>query len=178
MTSTDGFCSVVMFSPGELGDKYTGPIPSCGAPTPTSTLSTPIIPTSTPSTGKMVQTTLPPMSPTQSNRRASSPSRSASASSINTMISGPSTTMNNPTPTVGAIPGVATTVAGVPMTTPPHTPMSSSGSSSVLGKRDEAPTPAAKSESGSETSTPAGDQAGGDKKRRRIAPTLVSEPGR
>lgn len=52
------------------------------------------------------------------------------------------------------------------MTTPPQTPLSATGGS-VLGKRDEH-TAATKTEEASDVAT------GGDKKRRRIAPTLIT----
>ncbi|KAH0610310.1 uncharacterized protein H6S33_011837 [Morchella sextelata] len=160
MTSTDGFCSVVVFSPGELGEKYTGPIPTA-APTPTA--STPTNPTSTPSSSKVSSTPTLPPSPAPPVRQPSSPTRSSSASSVTT-LSSLASAINNPTPTVGSLPSVS--VAGVPLTTPPQTPLSATGGS-VLGKRDEH-TAATKTEEASDVAT------GGDKKRRRIAPTLIT----
>ena len=86
---------------------------------------------------------------------------------------------NNPTPTLGHVPLVTATNSALPvgippMTTPPQTPMSSYGghrsasnsiSGSVLGKRDGG----AASESEKEDVKT---------KKRRIAPTLVSQgPG-
>jgi len=175
MTSTDGFCSVVMFVPGELGEKYTGPIPHTSTTPMGTSVSTPVIPISTPSSSKLVPMSLPPLSPVPPSRRPSSPSRSSRASSVSTATLTHPSPMNNPTPTVGSIPGVASTVAGVPLSTPPQTPSSATGS--VLGKRDDAPTPT-KSESTEAqdpkgTSDTAGEETGGDKKRRRIAPTPV-----
>lgn len=165
MTSTDGFCSVVVFSLGELGEKYTGPIPTV-APTPASV--TPVNPTSTPSSSKVASTPTLPPSPAPPTRQPNSPTRSSSASSVTT-LSSLASAINNPTPTVGSLPGVAASVAGVPLTTPPQTPLSVTGS--VLGKREEH-TPTKKDGKGeAEVSDVA---IGGDKKRRRIAPTLVT----
>ncbi|CCX30041.1 chromatin assembly factor 1 subunit B [Pyronema domesticum] len=173
MTSTDGFCSVVMFAPGELGEKYTGSFAHIPSTSTSSATSTPAIPTPTPS-GKIIPTNAPPLSPiSQLSKPGSSPSQSTSASSL------PSASpMNNPTPTIAPIPSVAATVAGVPLTTPPATPQTGS----VLGKREEAPsdasTPSAQlqaemSSSAAAVEAPKEQQSGGDKKRRRIAPTPV-----
>ncbi|KAA8894874.1 WD40-repeat-containing domain protein [Sphaerosporella brunnea] len=171
MTSTDGFCSVVMFAPGELGERYMGPINHIsGIPTPT-------FPACIPSS-KMIPTSVPPLSPAIfPSRPPSSPARSSSVSSVGTIT--PST-MNNPTPTMGSLPSVAATASGIPLTTPPQTPMAgghgSTAGSTVLGKRD--PTPSSKPDSTNTTDKgcipeAASVQPGGDKKRRRIAPTLV-----
>ena len=62
-------------------------------------------------------------------------------------------------------------MAGVPLTTPPQTPLSANPS--VLGKRDEGP---AKQE-GNGTGGMSDMLTGGDKKRRRIAPTQVVTDG-
>ncbi|KAL7274762.1 Chromatin assembly factor 1 subunit [Rhizina undulata] len=171
MTSTDGFCSVVVFMPGELGEKYTGPIPTSP---PTTLSTTPANPTSTPSSAKILSTPIPPVSPASiPSRYPSSPARSSSTSSVATI----SSSMNNPTPTVGHIPGVAATVAGVPLTMPHQTSLSAGGS--VLGKREQAPTKEASKESGSgEPNGSDSTENGGDKKRRRIAPTLVTDVSR
>jgi len=166
MTSTDGFCSVVVFSLGELGEKYTGPIASTGATTPSGT---PTHPTSNPTpTHKTPLTPVLPVSPAPPTRHSNSPTRSSSSSSINTL--GP-TAINNPRPTVGSLPSVAASVAGVPLTTPPQTPLSAN--SSVLGKRDEGPV----KQEGSGTEGMSDVLTGGDKKRRRIAPTQVVTDG-
>ncbi|KAG8533077.1 uncharacterized protein KY384_001860 [Bacidia gigantensis] len=173
MSSSDGFCSNLAFSPGELGQTYAGHVPSLHHPTPapisTSTSAQPTpIPTPTaisapvgfekPGTPAPLHSPAPPPPP--------SPTRSNSISSIATETSQP--IINNPTPIMGSVPSVAATnpsFSGLPWTTPPETPMSgiisrpSSVAGSVLGKRDT-------SESEKE------EQSRGAKKR-RIAPTLV-----
>lgn len=100
--------------------------------------------------------------------RPSSPTRSNSTSSIATQASyahhAPGTVISNPPLVGGTLPGVVagTTglgfVSGVPLTTPPQTPRSTT--SSVSGVKRDA------SESEREDS-------GHEKKKRRIAPTLV-----
>ena len=167
MSSSDGFCSNLTFNPGELGQSYSGHVPSAhhSSPaipsmaaaqlSPTTASATPFDKQGTPVLGPSASPApLPPPSPTRSN----------SASSIATQSS---QVMNNPTPTLGSVPSVAATnpsFSGLPWTTPPQTPMSgvvsrpSSVSGSVLGKRDTS-----ESEK-EETAIP---------KKRRIAPTLV-----
>ena len=186
MSSTDGFCSTLSFAQGELGQIYTGSHPTLNHPS-LSTLSlggssssnnTPVpTPTAT------VSPSLPKVSPVAASHpspaptfsvRPGSPTRSNSQSSIATMASVQTSTFtNNPTPTLGHVPLVTATNSappvGLPMTTPPQTPMSMSGghsatssiSGSVLGKRDLG----AASESEKEE---------GRTKKRRIAPTLVT----
>lgn len=72
--------------------------------------------------------------------------------------------ISNPTLVGGSLPGIAAGYTGMPMTTPPQTPRSTTSSVSGV-KRD-----ASESEKEDGNST-----AGGEKKRRRIAPTLVGE---
>lgn len=163
MTSTDGFCSVVVFGAEELGQVYTGPAPSSAIPN----LTVPSISnhTSTPN-AKVGSTTNQPQSPAP--LRAHSPlTRTPSGSSINTL-----STLNQATcsltPTVAPVPSItaSSTSSSIPLTTPPQTPHAGT----VLGKRDgEITNPAAAQEA-----QPAVE--GGDKKRRRIAPTVVT-PG-
>lgn len=166
MTSTDGFCSVVVFAPGELGEKFTGPAPTVGLTTPSAT---PTHPTSNPAPTKAVPTpSIPSLSPAPV-RQPNSPTRTSSASSVATLGSiALSGNINNPTPTVGSLPSVA--VAGVPLTTPPQTPLSATPS--VLGKREEGPTLSNQEGGGTEGTSDL--PSGGDKKRRRIAPTPVN----
>lgn len=174
MTSTDGFCSVVMFAPGELGERYTGIVHGPATPTSVSTPTFP--PTSTPS-NRTGSTPIPPLSPAQHPTQRPGSPRSPSVSSINS-----STAVNNPTPTLGALPGV--TISGVSVTTPPPTPLNGgNGSSSVLGKRDGAPKTSSSAhpeEAANRTDAPEtfAEQPGGDKKRRRVAPTLVTSSTR
>ena len=182
MSSSDGFCSVLTFAPGELGQVYTGPHPTYTHPVvstsislPTTQSGTPLpTPTTTasPSLTKASPVIIPPSHPSPAptfSIRPGSPTRSNSQSSIATMTS--TSQVNNPTPTLGHVP-LATAMNSAPpivvpsMTTPPQTPASTHGglhsatssvSGSVLGKRDA-------SESEGEGATT---------KKRRIAQTLV-----
>lgn len=195
MSSSDGFCSTLSFSPGELGQIYTGQVPTHQNPVistsialpATSASSTPV-PTPTATTSPSLtkaSPVVPPLShpspaPTFT-MRPGSPTRSNSQSSIATMTSiqtsGGTQVTNNPTPTLGHVP-LATAmnssgpVAIPPMSTPPQTPASglhsatSSISGSVLGKREST---AATSESDKEE--------GNKAKKRRVAPTLVGPAG-
>ncbi|KAI9733014.1 MAG: hypothetical protein M1834_003558 [Cirrosporium novae-zelandiae] len=181
MTSSDGFCSCLSFAPGELGQIYSGPMPTTGqttyaTTTVSSTQSTPAptpvsatAPASIKPTSSNGCTTLAPSpSPAPLSQRAASPARSSSASSVPS----PNVVTNNPTPIISSIPSVTATHSGPvtgmpPLTTPPQTPMSgthsatSSISGSVLGKRE------GDEETGKEEGTV---------KKRRIAPTLVNLP--
>lgn len=167
MSSSDGFCSTLTFNPGELGQIYSGHVPtahhsspaistmSTAQPSPTTASAPPFDRQGTPVLAPSASPApLPPLSPTRSN----------STSSIATQSS---QMLNNPTPTLGSVPSVAATnpsFSGLPWTTPPQTPMPggasrpSSVSGSVLGKRD--------------TSESEKEEAAMPKKR-RIAPTLV-----
>ena len=173
MSSSDGFCSNLAFNPGELGQAYTGQVPTAAHPSPAlSTVSsaqptpvpTPTAATAPPSFEKQSTPVIaPPASPAPFP--PPSPTRSNSTSSIATQSS---QMVNNPTPTLGSVPSVAATnpsFSNLPWTTPPQTPMSgivssrpSSVTGSVLGKRDT-------SESEKEETTAP--------KKRRIAPTLI-----
>lgn len=70
--------------------------------------------------------------------------------------------ISNPTLVGGALPGITAGYTGMPMTTPPQTPRSTT--SSVSGVKRDA------SESEKEDGV-----GGGEKKRRRIAPTPVGD---
>jgi chromatin assembly factor 1 subunit B len=189
MTSSDGFCSTLTFAPGELGQVYTGEVPTAKHPTLSSTAvsssqNTPMqTPTSTiappspfPSSNHHHRTSSnysnvapsPPPAPLGPTVRPSSPTRSNSTSSIATQASyatpAASTIISNPPLVAGSIPGISAGnvglgfVSGVPMTTPPQTPRSTT--SSVSGVKRDA------SESEKE-------DGGHERKKRRIAPTLV-----
>lgn len=192
ISSTDGYCSTLAFTPGELGQVYTGAYPTYNHPVvstsialPTSSSNTTPVPTPTatasPSLTKASPVLIPPShpSPAPFSFRQSSPTRSNSQSSIATMSSLQTTSLqNNPTPTMGHVPLVTASNSGAPvgippMSTPPQTPASTYGghhsatssvSGSVLGKRDVS----AASESEKEENKT---------KRRRIAPTLVGPAG-
>jgi chromatin assembly factor 1 subunit B len=187
MSSSDGFCSTLTFAPDELGQIYTGEIgPPRQNASSTVVSSSQNTPMATPTS------TVPPPSPfpssnhqrTSSNHsiapspateaplgsmRPSSPTRSNSTSSIATQSSfahhaAPGTIISNPPLVGGSLPGVVAGatglgfVSGVPMTTPPQTPRSTTSSISGI-KRDA-------SESEKEDNGP-------EKKKRRIAPTLL-----
>ncbi|MCJ1230851.1 hypothetical protein MMC12_007525 [Toensbergia leucococca] len=166
MSSSDGFCSSLAFTPGELGQIYNGHVPTAHHPSPaiSASSSAQITPLPTPAS------TLVPLISSIAVARPPSPTRSNSSSSIAT--SGVGFVTTNPTPTLGNVPSVAATNSAsvnLSWTTPPQTPMSgtisttSSVSGSILGKRD-----ASESEKEEQTAMP---------KKRRIAPTLVSNEG-
>ncbi|KAI0392246.1 WD40 repeat-like protein [Xylariaceae sp. FL0594] len=175
ISSSDGFCSTLSFTPGELGQEYKGePVILKAAASGTSgTSSNHATPLPTP-TGVFAPPSPFPShhhrssvssfaapSPTTSfvNMGPSSPTRSNSTSSVATQAS----IMNNPPLIGGSVPGLTAAssgkVTGIPLTTPPETPSNNNPVAGVKrdgvsGERDEASQP----------------------KRRRIAPTLVSEP--
>lgn len=150
MTSSDGFCSSITFAPGELGEKYTGPLavhsrpqhPPAAINTTASQTSNNSTPVPTPTTGSMQSTataTAPPMQRQPSAgfpaspssfvpARPGSPTRSNSVSSIATASSfapgaGDQSNMNAPTPAMSSVPSIAAANSGpVPMWTPPLTP--------------------------------------------------------
>jgi chromatin assembly factor 1 subunit B len=189
MTSSDGFCSTLTFSPGELGQHYTGEVPTAKHPmlnntavsssqntpmaTPTSTIAPPSpFPASHPRTSSYPIAPSPPPAPLSTSMRPSSPTRSNSTSSIATQSSyvtpAHGTVISNPALVSGAVPGIGASNislhSGIPISTPPHTPRSATSSVSNL-KRDA-----------SESETEKGD-AGREKKKRRLAPTPVAIPG-
>lgn len=180
MTSSDGFCSNVSFNPGELGQIYSGHVPTIHHPSPaiSTASSTQLTPTPTPTTasGPLFEKHVPPLvqpfhspapsahppSPTRSNSASSSVAPSVPVQNLSNVV------ISNPTPTLGNVPSVATpnsSFAGLPWTTPPQTPMpgvtstASSVSGSILGKRDTS-----ESEKEDRTKQP---------KKRRIAPTRI-----
>ncbi|CAL3970035.1 hypothetical protein PZA11_006353 [Diplocarpon coronariae] len=172
MTSSDGFCSTLIFATGELGQVYTGDVPTAKHPS-LSAISSQTTPLATP-------TAVAPPSPflnshkrTCSNGiaapsptplRPSSPTRSNSTSSVATQSSCvPGSIISNPTLVGSSMPGVTAGgnvgfVSGIPMSTPPQTPRSTSGS--VKGRKRDA----------SESEREDGSHG---KKKRRVAPTLV-----
>lgn len=186
ISSFDGFCSTISFSPGELGTVYTGELSSVKAPASTGagTSSNQATPTPTPTSfappspfrgathqhrNSNSSFTAPSPPPATSasfvSLRPSSPARSNSTSSVATQAS--TAVMTNPPLIGGTVPSIAATnsgkVTGVPITTPPETPRSS-GTVTAGVKRDA-------SESEKDESA-----TNGQPKKRRIAPTLISEP--
>lgn len=172
MSSSDGFCSTLSFSPGELGQPYTAStsVPkaiSNPSPVPTPT---PISPTKTSHTPNTIPSTVsqpPPASPARSSSACSMSNPSAQQSAP---------VINNPTPTLGSVPLVTAVNSQppvLPLTTPPQTPLSAvsqtgpgSVSGSVLGKRE--------ARTASESEKEEKDQERQQPKKRRVAPTLVS----
>ena len=160
MTSSDGFCSNVSFNPGELGQTYSGHVPTAHHPSPAISTASSAQPTPTPTpttaAAPFFEKQVPPLgmtshspAPSAPSAYPSSPTRSSSGSSSQAPLSqttNPSgIIISNPTPTVGNVPSVTapnTSVGGLPWTTPPQTPRagaistSSSISGVVLGKRD------------------------------------------
>ncbi|GAQ38930.1 chromatin assembly factor 1 subunit B [Aspergillus tubingensis] len=177
MSSSDGFCSTLAFSPGELGQPYVAPA-SAAQQAGAAVSSANNTPLPTPVTAK-------PSSAVQANSTQAppaSPARSNSVSSVTTQ-SGSSRLINNPTPTLGSVPLVTATHSAqpptLPLTTPPQTPMSAASqsgtsyvSNSVLGKR------AGESEKEDDKDQSAAPQAQQQSqqqpKKRRVAPTLIS----
>ena len=187
ISSSDGFCSTLSFSAGELGEAYKGEIgpPKKTTEAPASThASAQNTPTPTPTTqfappspfagtvhhqhrGSASSFTAPSPPATASvagSQRPHSPARSNSTSSVATQAS--TAVMSNPPLIGGSVPGIAATnsgkVTGVPITTPPETPRSATGS--VTGTKRDA-SQASESEK-EESSQP---------KKRRIAPTPVEK---
>ena len=187
MSSSDGFCSTLGFTPGELGEVYKGHSAPTHSHSPSlaisisnsnhaSPLPTPTNP-SAPSPAKQFASVHGHAPSPAMPARSFSPTRSNSVSSIATQQSTIlGTVTNNPTPVIGNVPSVAATnsaPAGLPLCTPPMTPMSAAIApppaatpvpASVLGKRDV-----------SVASQSEPDESTGVQKRRRIAPTLVNE---
>jgi len=191
ITSSDGFCSCLTFSPGELGSSYVAPSQhrnalaalNTTAPSP-SGHSTPV---QTPTQPSMPQLTRPPSShgaapsPSPFPMHPASPARSLSISSVTTQeshINGPdgaSFDMNrrasNATPQISSVPSltassVGTSVGGLPMFTPPQTP-----GAIIAVPATSVPPPAT---AGTKREGDAVEEAPGKDKRRRIQPTLMT----
>ncbi|KAI1209694.1 WD40 repeat-like protein [Annulohypoxylon truncatum] len=178
ITSSDGFCSTLSFLPGELGQEYKGELvgpkvtsaptaaPSTQAtpqPTPTSVFAPPSPFPNHQHRNSATSFAAPSPPPTTSfvSARPSSPARSNSTSSIATQVSA----MNNPPLIGGNLPSITAAssgkVTGVPMTTPPETP---GNTNAVVGVKREAST------------SEKDEESGGQPKKRRVAPTLVTDP--
>ena len=171
MSSSDGFCSTLAFSPGELGQPYVAPASAAqqpGAAVSTNSTTLPTQVTTKPSPAAQANLTQAP---------PASPARSNSVSSVTTQPGSGSRLINNPTPTLGSVPLVTATHSAqpptLPLTTPPQTPMSAASqsgtsyvSNSVLGKR-----PGESEEDDKDQSAVPQTQ---QPKKRRVAPTLIS----
>ena len=187
MSSSDGFCSTVAFAPGELGQTYSGPIPtahhshhhSLSIGTNTSAQPSPL-PTPTgsaaPSFSRIPSSGGGNFASPVPNYSTASPnkSRSNSVSSAATQSSHapPTAPMigNSPTPTMGTVPGITASNSvsgGLPLSTPPMTPMSTSSvaastAGATFGKRES-------------NEVKEAEQDEPQPKRRRIAPTPVND---
>ncbi|KAI0008147.1 WD40 repeat-like protein [Xylariaceae sp. FL0662B] len=181
ISSSDGFCSTLSFTPGELGQEYKGelfgvknqPSTSAGSsstnqttplPTPTSAFAppSPFLSHQHRNSGNSFAAPSPPATASFVSARPSSPARSNSTSSIATQAS----VINNPPLIGGSIPSLAATNSGkvtaVPIVTPPETPGNSNNIAAGV-KREAAEND---KEEGS---------TGGQPKKRRIAPTPVTD---
>ncbi|KKA29965.1 hypothetical protein TD95_003771 [Thielaviopsis punctulata] len=159
ITSSDGFCSTLSFSSGELGQVYSGEL---GKPTTSAN----VLPASPMKGQRVSQSSLtapspPSISLSNFNLRGASPALSVTSSGSVAAATGKPLL-------AGTVPSLALTssgkVAGVPISTPPETPRASSnttGAASGAGVKREA-----NSEPKAET---------GHAKKRRIAPTLVQD---
>ncbi|KAI1334326.1 WD40 repeat-like protein [Xylariaceae sp. FL0016] len=177
IASSDGFCSALSFVSGELGQEYKGELvgpknPASAGAGPSSNQATPLpTPTSvfappSPFPGHQHRNSAtsfaassPPATTSFVSARPASPARSNSTSSIATQAS----IMNNPPLISGNVPSIAASnsgkVTGVLMATPPETPGGSNNHAAGV-KRDAAD----------------GDKDDANQpKKRRIAPTLISE---
>ncbi|KAF6814745.1 WD repeat domain-containing protein [Colletotrichum plurivorum] len=198
VSSSDGFCSTLSFSPGELGQIYQGDLPTAKNPTvpgttpgaTTSSQNTPIPAASSVfappspyrngsghhhrnSTSSFTAPSPPPAGFV--SQRPQSPARSNSTSSVATQSSN---VITNPPLIVGSVPGIAvansTKVTGVPITTPPETPRTSA--THPASSSTAAPTTSEAAASGTKREASEGDkQEASEPKKRRIAPTLVEQ---
>ncbi|RDW75858.1 WD40 repeat-like protein [Coleophoma crateriformis] len=198
MTSSDGFCSTLTFTPGELGQAYSGEVPTAKYPslrTGTAVSSSQNTPMQTPTSTMAPQSPFgnppsshhhrnsssfsgsqyapsPPIHPLSHPNGRPSPTRSNSTSSIATQSSvapqSQTTVISNPTLVTSSVPSITASnglVGGLPISTPPQTPRSTASSVSGV-KRDASGLSESEREDG-------GGEKPGEKKRRRIAPTLV-----
>lgn len=204
MTSSDGFCSCLTFAPGELGQVYHGAVfsPIKPPPQPLSFINTAASSQTTTPTPTPTTTHVPPLVRQPSTGfpaspspfapvRPASPARSMSASSIATQSSmapgaDQNGVVNNPTPSLGTLPSIAAAhsgpVGGMPLWTPPQTPMpggasSHSATSSISGPAGTGLSRPADSEElkRRERGSDAGVEDEHQPKKRRIAPTLMTE---
>ncbi|KAI1907023.1 Chromatin assembly factor 1 subunit [Ophidiomyces ophidiicola] len=187
MSSSDGFCSTLSFTPGELGQTYSVEKQHVSTSTPSSA-TTPSHTSGSLSSPGIAKST--PAIPRPSGPVSPASSVAASIGHIN-MPPSNAGVFNNPTPTLSSVPSVTATNSAPPpnlsFTTPPQTPMTgvshsarSSISGSVLGKRDLGAISESDKEDTKEPSEPvqqANDNGGATPrapKRKRIAPTLIS----
>ncbi|KAL1304086.1 hypothetical protein AAFC00_000521 [Neodothiora populina] len=192
ITSSDGFCSCLTFVPGELGAVYHHPPQPKNLSSVTNIAGSPVAstPAQTPN-----YSALPPLARQPSSQGANpspspftmaqpaSPARSMSNASLFTQNSGAPAfgdcdVSQNDTPHMSAMPGLTATnsgtptVGGVPLYTPPQTPGYTAAIPVATNTQTVLPPPVSSTIEKRE-----GDAAesNGREKRRRIAPTLVSD---
>ncbi|KAF3073665.1 hypothetical protein CFAM422_003939 [Trichoderma lentiforme] len=175
ISSSDGFCSTLTFAAGELGEVYKGEVgakavssnQNASTSTPTSSFASPSPFPSGPqhqsrNSASSFTAPSPPSTSAGPSHRPSSPTRSNSTSSVATQ---PSVVVSNPPLISGNVPSITATnsgrVTGVPLTTPPETPKVAAPPASAGVKRD---------------ADEAEKEGGKEPKKRRIAPTLVTNP--
>ncbi|KXH50643.1 WD repeat domain-containing protein [Colletotrichum salicis] len=193
VSSSDGFCSTLSFSPGELGQIYQGDLPTAKNPTAGSTgasTSNQTTPVPAPSSAFAPPSPFPngsghhhrnsassftaPSPPPAGfvSQRPQSPARSNSTSSVATQSSN---VVTNPSLIVGSVPGIAvansTKVTGVPITTPPETPRTNATTNPTPATTTAGPVASGTKRDASEGEK----EEGSEPKKRRIAPTLVEQ---
>ena len=162
ISSSDGFCSTLTFTPGELGQAYTGELAVAKPSTTPVPSSAAIFASPSPRPNHQHRNSATsftaPSPPATGGARPPSPTRSSSASSV--------ATQSGPPLISGAVPSIAATnsakVTGLPLTTPPETP--ATGAPVVAGVKRDA--------SESEKEEPSDLQP----KKRRVVPTPVPDP--
>ena len=204
ISSSDGFCSCLSFTPGELGSTYIPPAQARHTP---QTINTSISSAQTTPAQTPTQTSMPPLVRPSSSHGVSastssgpahpaSPARSMSVSSVTTQEfhaqnpeqgSDLDRRLSNATPQISSVPGLTATnpsapsAGGLPMFTPPQTP----GASMTLPANAQplgGPSSASGQSVSGQSSTSGGvkreneaSEDGSKEKRRRIQPTLVSD---
>ena len=203
ISSSDGFCSSLNFTPGELGSSYVAPAQAKHAPTPinTSASSAHTTPAQTPTQSHLPQLPRPSSSHGQGPPQTvfpthpASPARSMSISSVTTQEFHAQNTeqsseldrsVDRSTPQISSVPGITATspglpsVDGMPMFTPPQTP----GPSMPIPTTNQAvggslsaggqAFPGGQSSMGGVKRESEGVEESSKEKRRRIQPTLVT----
>ncbi|KAK2073864.1 hypothetical protein P8C59_008109 [Phyllachora maydis] len=189
ISSSDGFCSVLSFSPGELGQTYSADpgshkntlasTPSATshstpAPTPTSIFAPPSPYHTGAQQGHRNSSSSrtarsPPPTASFAHQQPTSPARSNSTSSVMTQASAATCVISNPPLIAGHVPSIAAAksgkVTGVPVTTPPETPRPMANGPAGT-KRDTSESEMDEAASNSQM-----------KRRRIAAPTTVPKSG-
>lgn len=170
MTSTDGFCSVIIFEKGELGERYTEPIPR----PPATILQSPRKRTDSAGSGNSSEGFGLGMGQLGLGLGLGLPSTPLQRPSSSPLLGATSMTSEPLVPLMSAMPPIVS--HGSPhhnqQSSPPHTPVSVTASLAVTpGKQRQLLLSAAPTVNKRPERTP----ESGPVKKRRIAPTLVSE---